>query len=54
MVIQIVLDKVANAIGMSDTHDGVNFVRAACVTSLEKARDTFDQHSRLLEFECFT
>lgn len=35
-------DEIANAAGMGDTHDGVNFLRAACVISLEKARNTFD------------
>lgn len=35
-------DEIANAAGMGDTHDGVNFLRAACVISLEKARTTFD------------
>jgi len=35
-------DEIANAAGMGDTHDGVNFLRAACVISLEKARTSFD------------
>lgn len=35
-------DEIANAAGMGDTHDGVNFLRAACVISLEKARCSFD------------
>lgn len=35
-------DEIANAAGMGDTHDGVNFLRAACVISLEKARMSFD------------
>jgi hypothetical protein len=35
-------DEIANAAGMGDNHDGVNFLRAACVISLEKARCSFD------------
>ena len=35
-------DEIANAAGVGDTHDGVNFLRAACVIALEKARTTFD------------
>lgn len=35
-------DEIANAAGIGDTHDGVNFLRAACVISLEKARNSFD------------
>jgi hypothetical protein len=35
-------DEIANAAGMGSTHDGVNFLRAACVISLEKARMSFD------------
>ena len=35
-------DEIANAAGMGDTHDGVNFLRASCVIALEKARTTFD------------
>ncbi len=35
-------DEIANAAGMGDSHDGVNFLRAACVISLEKARMSFD------------
>jgi GTPase SAR1 family protein len=35
-------DEIANAAGIGDTHDGVNFLRASCVIALEKARTTFD------------
>jgi len=35
-------DEIANAAGIGDTHDGVNFLRAACVIALEKARSSFD------------
>ena len=35
-------DEIANAAGIGDTHDGVNFLRAACIISLEKARMSFD------------
>jgi len=35
-------DEIANAAGVGDTHDGVNFLRASCVIALEKARTTFD------------
>jgi hypothetical protein len=35
-------DEIANAAGVGDTHDGVNFLQAACVISLEKARSSFE------------
>ena len=35
-------DEIANAAGIGDTHDGVNFLHAACVISLEKARLSFE------------
>mmetsp|Transcript_99 Transcript_99/g.131 ORF Transcript_99/g.131 Transcript_99/m.131 type:complete len:1001 (+) Transcript_99:67-3069(+) len=35
-------DEIANAAGIGDSHDGVNFLRAACVISLEKTRMSFD------------
>ena len=34
-------DEIANAAGVGDTHDGVNFLRASCVIALEKARTSF-------------
>eukprot|EP01038_Epipyxis_sp_PR26KG_P006500 gene6500-8935_t len=35
-------DEIANAAGMGDTHNGVNFMRAACVIAMEKAQQSFD------------
>ena len=35
-------DEIANAAGMGDIHDGVNFMRAACVIAVEKAKSSFD------------
>ncbi|CAM9399954.1 unnamed protein product, partial [Pylaiella littoralis] len=35
-------DEIANAAGISDMHDGVNFMRAACVIAVEKARTSFE------------
>ena len=35
-------DEIANAAGMGDVHDGVNFMRAACVIAVEKAQNSFD------------
>jgi len=35
-------DEIANAAGVGDVHDGVNFLRAACVIALEKAQTSFD------------
>eukprot|EP00957_Ditylum_brightwellii_P025480 1926170-Ditylum_brightwellii.AAC.1 len=35
-------DEIANAAGIGDTHDGVNFLRASCVIAIEKARTSFD------------
>jgi hypothetical protein len=35
-------DEIANAAGMGDTHNGVNFMRAACVIAMEKAQESFD------------
>lgn len=35
-------DEIANAAGIGDKHDGVNFLRASCVIALEKAKTTFD------------
>lgn len=33
---QVSEDEIANAAGISDMHDGVNFMRAACVIAVEK------------------
>ena len=35
-------DEIANAAGVGDVHDGVNFMRAACVIALEKAQTSFE------------
>jgi hypothetical protein len=35
-------DEISNAAGMCDTHNGVNFMRAACVIAMEKAEISFD------------
>ena len=35
-------DEIANAAGMGDVHDGVNFMRAACVIAMEKAKASFE------------
>jgi len=32
-------DEIANAAGVGDMHDGVNFMRAACVIAVEKVRE---------------
>ena len=35
-------DEIANAAGVGDLHDGVNFLRAACVIAVEKAKSSFE------------
>ena len=35
-------DEIANAAGMGEVHDGVNFMRAACVIAIEKAQQCFE------------
>ena len=35
-------DEIANAAGVGEIHDGVNFLHAACVIALEKARVSFE------------
>lgn len=35
---EVTEDEIANAAGVSDMHDGVNFMRAACVIAVEKVR----------------
>lgn len=35
-------DEISNAAGMTDTHNGINFMRAACVIAMEKAEVSFD------------
>lgn len=43
-------DEIANAAGMGTTHDGVNFLHAACVIALEKARVSFEPLLESLRF----
>lgn len=43
-------DEIANAAGMGTTHDGVNFLHAACVIALEKARISFEPMLEALRF----
>jgi hypothetical protein len=35
-------DEIANAAGLGESHDGVNFLHAACTIALEKARVSFE------------
>jgi hypothetical protein len=35
-------NEIANAAGMGDVHDGVNFMRAACIIAVEKAQSSFE------------
>jgi hypothetical protein len=42
-------DEIANAAGMGDSHDGVNFLHAACTIALEKARVQFEPMLGALE-----
>ena len=35
-------DEIANAAGLGETHDGVNFLHAACTIAIEKARVSFE------------
>lgn len=35
-------DEIANALGVGDAHDGADFVRAACVIAVDKARRSFE------------
>ena len=39
---EITEDEIANAAGVGDVHDGVNFMRAACVIAVEKAQQSFE------------
>ena len=45
-------DEIANAAGVGDHHDGVNFMRAACVLALNKAQGTFDPMLQGLQYRC--
>lgn len=42
-------DEIANAAGIGDTHDGVNFLHASCTIAMEKARISFDPLLRALQ-----
>lgn len=42
-------DEIANAAGLGETHDGVNFLHAACVIALEKSRVSFEPMLRALQ-----
>lgn len=42
-------DEIANAAGLGETHDGVNYLHAACVIAVEKARLSFDPMIRALQ-----
>lgn len=42
-------EEIANAAGIGETHDGVNFLHASCVIALEKARVSFDPLLRALQ-----
>ena len=43
-------DEIANAAGIGTTHDGVNFLHAACSISLIKARQSFEPMLDALRF----
>ena len=45
-------DEIANAAGVGDSHDGVNFLRAACVISVFKAQSSFDPFLETLRARC--
>jgi hypothetical protein len=42
-------EEIANAAGLGETHDGVNFLHAACTIALDKARVSFEPMLRALE-----
>ena len=43
-------NEIANAAGMGDVHDGVNFMRAACVIAVEKAQSSFEPMLEALRY----
>ena len=43
-------DEIANAAGVGETHDGVNFLQASCVIAIEKARISFEPMLQTLVF----
>lgn len=42
-------DEIANAAGLGESHDGVNFLHAACTIAIEKARISFEPMLRTLQ-----
>jgi len=40
--VEVTPEEIANAVGVGDMHDGANFMRAACVIAVEKARCAFE------------
>lgn len=45
-------EEIVNATGIDDAHDGANYMRAACVIAVEKARDAFDPLLERLALRC--
>jgi len=45
-------EEIVNATGIDDAHDGANYMRAACVIAVEKARDAFDPLLERLTLRC--
>lgn len=43
-------DEIINAAGLGETHDGVNYLHAACTIAVEKARSSFDPLLQALQF----
>ena len=43
-------NEIANAAGMGDVHDGVNFMRAACIIAVEKAQCSFEPMLEALRY----
>jgi len=43
-------DEIANAAGVGEVHDGVNFLQASCVIAIEKARQSFEPMLNTLLF----
>jgi len=42
-------DEIVNAAGLGETHDGVNYLHAACTIAVEKARNSFDPMLQALQ-----
>ena len=43
-------DEIANAAGVGEVHDGVNFLQASCVIAIEKAQQSFEPMLNTLLF----